>query len=98
MIAIVTYNGIFRNVKPLKDSADAAAALADEKGIELKEVMDKLELVRKKVRDLNEKLASAEAKLQDVESKAANLNSKLGLAERLVNGLSDEQIRWTENV
>jgi len=44
---------VYRNVKPLKDAAEEAQAIADEKGAELKEVMDKLEIVRKKVRDLN---------------------------------------------
>lgn len=98
VLAVIEYNNIFRNVKPLKDAADEAQAIADEKGAELKEVMDKLEVVRKKVRDLNEKLDGAKAKLKEVEDEANKLNARLGLAERLVNGLADEQIRWTENV
>jgi dynein heavy chain len=61
-------------------------------------VLDALEVVRAKVRKLNEQLDEAKAKLKKVEDEAAALMTNLNLAERLVNGLSDEQVRWTSNV
>ena len=33
--AVVEYNGIYRNVKPLQDAAEAASSLANTKGAEL---------------------------------------------------------------
>ena len=35
VIAIFEYNGIYRNVKPLQDSAEQASELARVKGVEL---------------------------------------------------------------
>lgn len=61
-------------------------------------MLDALEVVRAKVKDLNEKLDAAKKKLQAVLDEANQLQSSLDLAERLVNGLSDEKIRWTANV
>jgi len=98
VVAIVEYNRIYRNVKPLQDAAEEAAALAKLKGEELQVVLDALEIVRAKVRALNEKLDTAKLQLQKVLDQAAALMTNLNLAERLVNGLSDEQVRWTANV
>ena len=61
-------------------------------------MLDALEVVRAKVRGLNEKLDEAKKKLKAVEDEASNLMTSLNLAQRLVNGLADEQVRWTQNV
>lgn len=42
IVNIVIYNAIFKKVKPLKDAADAAQALADTKTAELAVVMEKV--------------------------------------------------------
>ena len=73
VIAVVEYNDIFRNVKPLQDAAQAAGDLASAKGAELKIVLDALEVVRARVRALNEKLDGAKAKLKEVEDQASAL-------------------------
>lgn len=52
--AIVEYNRIYRNVKPLQDAAAEAAGIAKQKSEELQVVLDALEVVRAKVRKLNE--------------------------------------------
>lgn len=56
IVNIVRFNGIYKKVKPLKDSADAAEALANEKLAELAIVLDK-------VRQINEKVDVLKAKL-----------------------------------
>ncbi len=58
-------------------------------------MLDALEVVRAKVRKLNQELDESKAKLQKKLDEAAALMTNLNLAERLVNGLSDEQVRWT---
>ena len=95
VIAIVEYNRIYRNVKPLQDAAEEASGIAKQKSDELQVVLDALEVVRAKVRKLNQELDESKAKLQKKLDEAAALMTNLNLAERLVNGLSDEQVRWT---
>jgi dynein heavy chain len=43
-------------------------------------------------------LAAAEAKKQAVVDQANALQQSLDLANRLVNGLADENVRWSKNV
>jgi dynein heavy chain len=42
IVNIVKFNSIYKKVKPLKDSADAAEALANEKMAELAIVLEKV--------------------------------------------------------
>jgi dynein heavy chain len=42
IVNIVTYNTIYKKVKPLKDAADLAQATADAKGEELAIVIEKV--------------------------------------------------------
>jgi dynein heavy chain len=98
VINIVRYNSIFKKVKPLMESADAAEKLATEKMAELQEVLAKVKIIVDKVNELKEKLAEANAEKQAVVDNAEKLASQLSLANRLVNGLADERIRWMANV
>jgi len=45
----VTYNTIFKKVKPLKDASDAAQATAEVKQAELQVVIEKVRLINEKV-------------------------------------------------
>lgn len=51
-----------------------------------------------KVADLKNQLDEAVAKKKKVEDQAEALNNKLDLANRLVGGLADENVRWKNNV
>ena len=98
IINIIKYNSIFLKVKPLKESAEAAQALADTKMAELQVVQDKVAAINAKVQELKDQLFEAEAKKRKVEDEAQELQDQLGLANRLVNGLADENVRWSSNV
>jgi dynein heavy chain len=98
VINIVTYNGIYKKVKPLMESAEAAEKLAAEKMAELAEVLAKVKVIVDKVNELKETLAEANAEKQAVVDNAEKLSSQLSLANRLVNGLADERVRWMANV
>jgi dynein heavy chain len=96
--SIVEYNRIYKNVKPLMESSEAAEKLANDKLAELAIVQEKVRQIVEKVNELKFKLEEANLEKQMVVDNAANLASQLNLANRLVNGLADERIRWMENV
>lgn len=98
IINIIEYNRIFRNVEPLRASAKEAEDLATVKTAELKIVQDKVAEIVAKVNELKEQLRAAEEKLNFVNGQAESLKRNLDLASRLVNGLSDENVRWKNNV
>jgi len=98
VINIVIYNTIYKKVKPLMESAEAAEKLATEKLAELAIVQEKVRVIVEKVDALKRQLDEAIAKRQAVEDDASALQLNLSLASRLVNGLADENIRWTNNI
>lgn len=98
VINIVKYNSIYKTVNPLMLASDAAEKLAAEKLAELAIVQEKVRVIVEKVEALKRQLNDAVAKKQAVEDDANALQLNLSLANRLVNGLSDENIRWTNNV
>jgi dynein heavy chain len=98
VVNIVKYNTIFKKVKPLKDSAEEAEAFAQQKLGELQVVKDKVAAINAEVQKLKDQLFEAQAKKQAVEDEAKELMDQLDLANRLVNGLADENVRWGNNV
>jgi len=93
-LAIVSYNKVYKYVKPLEDGAKEAKNTADTKMEELKVVQEKVAMIIAKVQELKDQLEAAEAKKAAVEARAKALNDKLDLANRLVGGLADENKRW----
>merc|ERR1712100_397673 len=98
VINIVKYNTIYKKVKPLMEYAEAAEKLANEKQAELAVVLEKVRVIVEKVDALKVQLQEAVDKKDAVEADANALQLNLSLANRLVNGLADEKIRWTKNV
>ena len=98
VVNIVQYNTIFKKVKPLKDAADAAQAMAEEKQAELAIVIENVRQINEKVAELQKQLDDAVLAKQAVEDEAQSLQDQLGLANRLTGGLADENKRWGENV
>jgi dynein heavy chain len=98
VINVVKYNDIFVVVEPLKRSAEASKAESEQKGEELRVVQERVAEIIAAVNALKEKLAEAEAKKAAVVAQATALQQSLDLANRLVNGLADENVRWQANV
>jgi len=94
----MSYNKVYKFVKPLEDEAAVAKQTADAKLAELEIVQAKVAGIMAQVQDLKDQLAAAETKKANVEARAAALNAKLDLANRLVGGLADENKRWKESV
>jgi len=97
-LAIISYNKVYKFVKPLEDEAAVAKNTAETKLAELEIVQAKVANIMEQVQSLKDQLAAAEAKKANVEARAAALNAKLDLANRLVGGLADENKRWKESV
>ena len=98
VVNICIYHDIFLEVEPKRQKLMEAEK-------KLKEADDKLSGVRKKVQDLNDKCAALQQQLSDATDeknrlieKADSTKKRLNLAERLVNGLKDEGVRWTGGV
>jgi dynein heavy chain len=60
-------------------------------------VQDKVAAINAQVQQLKDQLFEAEAKKRQVEDEAQELMDQLDLANRLVNGLADENVRWSWN-
>jgi dynein heavy chain, axonemal len=95
---IITFNTIYKNVKPLMDAAEAAEKQKREAEADLKIVQDKVNAINAQVAELRTELEAAESKKAAVVKEAQDLQSQLDLAERLVGGLADENERWGETV
>ncbi|XXQ31198.1 Dynein heavy chain, cytoplasmic [Plasmodiophora brassicae] len=98
IISSVQYNEIYKNVAPKMAAAAKATA-------EFEEAMAKLAVVQKKVADMKAELDKVTAKLQEaineknqVEEDARQCQNRLSLANRLVNGLADENERWGKGI
>jgi dynein heavy chain len=61
-------------------------------------VQDKVAAINAQVQQLKDHLFEAESKKRQVEDEAQELMDQLDLANRLVNGLADENVRWSNNV
>jgi dynein heavy chain len=94
-INILTFNRVFKEVDPLQQAERKAT---EELNVALKELARVKEEVRKlneKVDALKKQLAEAEEQKRIVEEDANSCMSKLSAAEKLVNGLSGENKRWS---
>jgi len=98
VINIVRFHDIYINVAPLMEKVEVASEEKKRKYIELEEVMKKVKDTEEKVAALNAELEGAKENKRKVEEVAAACQKKLELAERLVNGLADENVRWANNV
>ena len=98
VVNTVAYNQVYKNVAP-KMAAQAAAT------DELNDAQAKLKAVEDRVTAMQLKLATVTGSLKDatdeknkVEAEAANCQQRLELANRLVDGLADENTRWAKSI
>lgn len=97
-VNIVTFNRIYKKVRPLQEAKDKATEELDTAMKELAKVKEEVRKLNEKVDALKEKLAAAEEQKRIVEEDAERCSNKLIAAEKLVKGLSGENKRWSENV
>jgi dynein heavy chain len=97
-VNVVKYNSIYKKVKPLMDTLEAATEEVAKKEVELATVRARVKEANDKVAAMNAELDQAVEIKEKVEAEANACQLKLSMAERLVNGLADENKRWGENV
>ena len=90
---IITFNTIYKNVKPFMDDAEAAQKSQSEDEASLKIVIDKVNGIKSQVGELRAKLEADEATKAMVLAEAMALQNQLNLAKRLVSGLTNENER-----
>jgi dynein heavy chain len=95
---IVTFNRIYKEVRPLQIAKDKAVEDLENAMRELNKVKEEVRKLTEKVNNLKKQLAEAEEQKRIVEEDAKRCQDKLTAAEKLVNGLSGENKRWGENV
>ena len=96
--AIFLYANVAKEVAPKRARLrDAQTSLAVKQKA-LKEAKDALAVVEAKVADLNSKFQSSKAEEQALKDEAEMLEDNLNRAEKLINGLSGEFVRWQASV
>ena len=98
VVNIVQYDQVYQMITPLRNSlAEAKAKLfAAEKCVAT--AQGKVDELEKKMKVLTDEFEGATNEANELKENAAKTEKKLTLAERLVNGLSDEKVRWAQNI
>ena len=98
VVNIVKFNRIYVKVKPLMDQLEAARASKAKAEASLAAAQAIVATVDAKLKALGEKFQEATDEKAAVEEQAAAGKNRLGLAERLVGGLSSENNRWGKEI
>ncbi|OXB72391.1 UNVERIFIED_CONTAM: hypothetical protein H355_012863 [Colinus virginianus] len=98
VVNIVAYNNIYRKVKPLMDAFAQATESKTTAEAALAVVQERVKELNERLYKLNCKMQEADAEKTRVVTEAEECQGKLDLAERLVNGLSGENTRWSASV
>ena len=98
VVNIVKFNRIYVKVKPLMDQLEAARASKAKAEASLASAQAIVAAVDAKLKTLGDKFQEATAEKAAVEEQAAAGKDRLGLAERLVGGLSSEKDRWGKEI
>jgi len=98
VINMVKYHHIRCDVRPKEERlAEAQEKLVVSKA-SLKKVQDQVNSLKTKLDALVAQFEDARDEKQRIEDQARKTQEKLNLAERLVNGLADENVRWASTI
>eukprot|EP00611_Tribonema_gayanum_P021674 TRINITY_DN4214_c0_g1_i1.p1 TRINITY_DN4214_c0_g1~~TRINITY_DN4214_c0_g1_i1.p1 ORF type:complete len:1693 (-),score=702.71 TRINITY_DN4214_c0_g1_i1:70-5124(-) len=98
VISIYTFNRIYVKVKPLMDSLESARASKAAADESLRISTEAVAGVEARLKQLEDRFTEATEDKARVEAEAAACLARLGLAERLVGGLSSENERWGREI
>jgi len=98
VVNIYTFNRIYVKVKPLMDSLEQAKQDKAAADASLKAAQDAVAEVEAKLAQLQDRFMEATEEKAKVEAEAERCLNRLGLAERLVGGLSSENTRWGNEI
>jgi dynein heavy chain len=98
VVNIYGFNRIYVKVKPLMDSLEQARKDKAEAEEQLATVKAAVAAVEAKLQELQNMFEQATAEKQAVEAQAEACTTRIGLAHRLVGGLSSENERWGNEI
>uniref|UniRef100_A0A1I8FV89 DHC_N2 domain-containing protein n=1 Tax=Macrostomum lignano TaxID=282301 RepID=A0A1I8FV89_9PLAT len=98
VLAIEDYDKVAKVVAPKKQSLNAAQAIFMEQAEKLKVKQAELHKVLAKLDQLNATLADKQQEKLNLEHNIEMCKVKIVRAERLINGLGGEKVRWHERV
>jgi dynein heavy chain len=98
VVNIVRFNRIYVKVKPLMDQLEEARASKAAAEASLATAQAIVDAVNAKLKALGDAFQAATDEKAVVEEQAAAGKARLGLAERLVGGLSSENERWGKEI
>ena len=95
---IVAYYTIYRYIKPKREKLDAANAQLAEANAKLAEMQANLDEINARLAELTNKFEVATNEKNAMIAESAKTVKRLSLAERLINGLAGENVRWQEGI
>lgn len=98
VINIVGYHKIYKEVKPKIDNQKKAAEEYDVAQAKLRLVEERVALMQQRLKSVTDALRKATEDKNQVEAEAQDCKDRLFLAKRLVDGLADENERWTKGI
>jgi dynein heavy chain len=96
--AIISYNGVYREVKPKKDRVARLEKEFNDSKRELEKINNQVSKIESQLADLAKKLEIQLAEKQKLEEETAIMERRLIAADKLINGLSSENKRWTQDL
>lgn len=98
VVNTLTFNKVFRRVKPLMDALEAAKVAKEQAEADLRRVEQVLAEIEVKLTKLQAAFLAASQEKAQVEAEAQECETRLQLANRLTTGLASEQERWEKEV
>jgi len=98
VINIVKYFRIYQVVEPKRQLLAEANTKLDDANTKLAGVRAQVAALEAKLAELNQQFETATQEKNDAIAAADKTQRKAEMAKRLVNGLADENVRWTEAV
>ncbi|CAK0888334.1 unnamed protein product [Prorocentrum cordatum] len=92
--AMKIYAEVYREVEPKRNKLRMAQEKLEQKNKSLREANIELKKVQDMVQSLKDRFEASQKESSDLATTAAELQSKLERADKLVNGLAGEKIRW----
>ena len=98
VVNIITFNGVYKRVKPLMESLEVASKAKQKAESDLALVEDALAVIEGRLSKLQSAFLTATQEKAAVEMEAKRCSDRLYLAERLTTGLASEKDRWMSTV
>ena len=98
VVNVLIYHDIYLDVEPKRKLLQEAEQKLNEANKKLEAVNENVAMLEARKQALQDQLVAATEEKNALIEKADKTAKRLNLAERLVNGLKDENVRWGNNV